>query len=82
MYITTLEYIVVHNKVDCGGDNFGTSMSGVLLKLFRPAKVKSVKTGPSFVDVRLVTGLSLEMYGARDYLDLSPQSTANSHYTS
>ena len=33
--------------------------SGVVLKLFRPAKVKSVKTGPSFVGVmRLVTGLS------------------------
>ena len=34
-------------------------MSGVVLKLFHPAKVKSVKTGPSFVGVmRLVTGLS------------------------
>ena len=34
-------------------------MSGIVLKLFRPAKVKSVKTGPSFVGVmRLVTGLS------------------------
>ena len=33
--------------------------SGVVLKLFRPAKVKSVKTGSSFVGVmRLVTGLS------------------------
>ena len=33
--------------------------SGVVLKLFRPAKVKSVKTGPSFVGVmRLVTGLN------------------------
>ena len=61
MSITTLEYRVVHNNVDCGGDNFGTSTSGVsiVLKLFRPAKVKSVKTGPSFVGVmRLVTGLS------------------------
>ena len=25
MSITTLEYRVVHNNVDCGGDNFGTS---------------------------------------------------------
>ena len=33
--------------------------SGVVLKLFWPAKVKSVKTGPLFVGViRLVTGLS------------------------
>ena len=33
--------------------------SGVVLKLFQPAKVKSVKTGPSFVGVmRLVTALS------------------------
>ena len=33
--------------------------SGVVLKLFRPAKVKSVKTGPSFVSVtKLVIGLS------------------------
>ena len=33
--------------------------SGVVLKLFRPAKVKSVKTGPSSVGVmRLVTGRS------------------------
>ena len=59
MSITTLEYRVVHNNVDCGGDNFGTLTSGVVLKLFRPAKVKSFKTGPSFVGVmRLVTGLS------------------------
>ena len=51
-----LEYRVVHNNVDCGGDNFGT---GVVLKLVRPAKVKSLKTGPSLVGVmRLVTGLS------------------------
>ena len=64
--------------------------SGVVFKLFRPAKVKSIKTGPSFVGImRLVTGLSegkedysLEMYGTCDYLDLFPQSTANSHYTS
>ena len=34
-------------------------MSGAVLKLFRLAKVKSVKTGPLFVGVmRLVTGLS------------------------
>ena len=34
-------------------------MSGVVLKLFWPAKVKSIKTGPSFVCIiRLVTGLS------------------------
>ena len=33
--------------------------SGVVFKLFHLAKVKSVKTGPSFVGVmRLVTGLS------------------------
>ena len=25
MPITTLEWRVVHNNVDCGGDNFGTS---------------------------------------------------------
>ena len=25
MSITTLEYTVVHNNVDCGGDNFGIS---------------------------------------------------------
>ena len=25
MSITTLEYRVVHNNVDCGGDNFGIS---------------------------------------------------------
>ena len=25
MPIVTLEYRVVHNNVDCGGDNFGTS---------------------------------------------------------
>ena len=25
MSLTTLEYRVVHNNVDCGGDNFGTS---------------------------------------------------------
>ena len=62
--------------------------SGVVLKLFRLAKVKSVKTGPSFVDVmRLVSvkerkDYSLEIYGARDYLDSFPQSTANSYYTS
>ena len=36
----TLEYRVVHNNVDCGGDNFVTSTSGVVLKLFRPAKSK------------------------------------------
>ena len=59
MSITTLEYRVIHNNVDCGGDDFGTSTSGVVLKLFQPAKVKSIKTGPSFVGViRLVTGLS------------------------
>ena len=53
--------------------------SGVVLKLFRPAKVKSIKTGPSFVGViRLVTGLSegkerlqLKMYGAHDYIFVS-----------
>ena len=34
-------------------------MSGVVFKLFRPAKVKSIKTGPSFVGImRLVTELS------------------------
>ena len=39
--------------------NFGTSMSGIVLKLFQLAKGKSVKTEPSFVGVmRLVTGLS------------------------
>ena len=33
--------------------------SGVVLKLFRPVKVKSIMTGPSFVGVmRLVTGFS------------------------
>ena len=33
--------------------------SGVVSKLFQPAKVKSIKTGPSFVGVmRLVTRLS------------------------
>ena len=59
MSITTLEYRVIYNNVDCGGDNFGTSTSGIVLKLFRLAKGKSVKTGPSFVGViRLVTGLS------------------------
>ena len=59
MSITMLEYRVVHNNGDCGGDNFGTSTSDVVLKLFRPAKVKSVKTGSSFVGImRLVTGLS------------------------
>ena len=32
---------------------------GVVLKLFWPAKVKSIKTGASFVGVmRMVTGLS------------------------
>ena len=62
--------------------------SGVVLKLFRPAKVKSVKTGPSFVGVqRLVTGLSegkerLQLRNVRDYLDSFRQSTTNSHYTS
>ena len=25
MSITTLEYRVIHNNVNCGGDNFGTS---------------------------------------------------------
>ena len=35
------------------------AMSGVVLKSFQPAKVKSVKTGLSFVGVmRLVIGLS------------------------
>ena len=59
MSITTLEYRVIHSNVDCGGDNFGTLTSDVVLKLFRPAKVKFIKTGPSFVGVmRLVTGLS------------------------
>ena len=55
--------------------------SGVVLKLFRPAKSK---TGPSFVGVmRLVTGLSEgEMYGARDCRDSFPQLMANSRYTS
>ena len=33
--------------------------SGVVLKLFQLAKVKSIKTGPLFVGImRLVTGLS------------------------
>ena len=90
MSITTLEYRVVHNNVNCGGDNFGTSdVSGHSFELFRPAEVKSVKTGPSFVGVmRLVIGFSerkdysLEMYGARVYLDSFPQLTANSDYTS
>ena len=46
MFITTLEYRVVHNNVDCGGDNFGTPDIRRSFELFRPAKVKSVKTGP------------------------------------
>ena len=62
MSITTLDYRVVHNNVDCGGDNFGTSrrrQAYSSFELFRPAKVKSVKIGPSFVGVmRKVTGLS------------------------
>ena len=59
MSMTTLEYRVVHNNVDCGGDNFGTSDVRRSFELFRPAKVKSVKTGPSFVGImRLVTGFS------------------------
>ena len=45
-----------------GGDRVIISeypTSGVVLKLFRPAKIKSIKTGPSFVGImRLVTGLS------------------------
>ena len=59
MSITTLEYRIVHNNVDCGVIILEHPTSGVVLKLFRPAKVKSIKTGPSFVGVmRLVTGLS------------------------
>ena len=59
MPITMLEYRVVHNNVDCGVIILEYPTSGVVLKLFRPAKVKSVKTGPSFVGVmRLVIGLS------------------------
>ena len=58
MSITTLEYRVVHNNVDYGVIILEHPTSGVVLKLFQPAKVKSVKTGPSFVGVmRLVTGL-------------------------
>ena len=38
--------------------------SGVVFILFRPAKVKSVKTGSSFVGVmRLVTGVSDQRKG-------------------
>ena len=43
MSITTLDQRVVHNNVDCGGDRVIISehpMSGVVLKLFRPAKSK------------------------------------------
>ena len=59
MSITTLEYRVVHNNVGCGGDNFGTSDVRRSFEIVPLAKVKSVKTGPSFVGVmRLVTGLS------------------------
>ena len=58
--ITTLEYKVIHNNVNSVSLEHPTS--GVVLKLFWPAKVKSVKTGPSFVGriMRLVTGLSEE----------------------
>ena len=61
MSITTLEYRVVHNNVDCGGDNFGISDVRRSFEIVPASqlKVKSVKTGPSFVGVmRLVTGLS------------------------
>ena len=60
MSITTLEYGVVHNNVDCGGDNFGTSnVRHIVLKLFWLAKVKYLKTGSSLVGViRLLTRLS------------------------
>ena len=60
MSIIMLEYRIVHNNVDCGVIILEHPTSGVVLKLFQPrAKVKSVKTGPSFVGVmRLVTGLN------------------------
>ena len=59
MSIKTLEYRVICNNVDCGVITLEHPTSGVVLKLFRPAKVKSVKTGPSFVGVtKLVIGLS------------------------
>ena len=54
MSITTLEYRVV--RVDCGGDNFGTSD---VRRSFEIVLAGQSKTGPSFVGVmRLVTGLS------------------------
>ena len=58
MPITLLEYRVVHNNVECGVIVLEHPKSGVVLKLFLPAKVKYVKTGQSFVSViKLVTGL-------------------------
>ena len=60
MSITTLEERVVHNNIDCRGDNFGTSdvRRSFEIVLAPGSKVISIKTGPSFVGVRrLVTGL-------------------------
>ena len=59
MSITTLEYRVVHNSVDCDGDNFGTSDVRRSFQIVPARQSKAVKTGLSFVGVmRLVTGLS------------------------
>ena len=56
MSITTLEYRLVHNNVDCGSDNFGTFD---VRRSFEIVPAGQSKIGPSFVGiVRLVTGLS------------------------
>ena len=62
-----------------------------VLKLFRPAKSKIHQywtivcwrnEADDWTQVKERKDYSLEMYGARHYLDSFPQSTANSHYTS
>ena len=40
MSLTTLEQRVVHNNIDCGVIILEHPMSGIVLKLFQPAKSK------------------------------------------
>ena len=59
MSITTLEYTyikTIHTNVDREGDNLGATD---VRRSFETPKVKSIKTGLSFVGgMRLVTGFS------------------------
>ena len=82
MSITTLEERVIHNNVDCGLIISQHLMSGIALKSFLPAKSKihqdwtiicwCNEAGDS---IQWRKNYSLEMYGARDYLDALPHWT-------